>query len=1472
MAQPELQEFKDSSDFFYEDADKINSSTPGDGQCFFHAAFGKFSDGQYKVNDPNCMRNEWFRCLKQFTSLSDPNMPSVVSAQIRLVLQFFFQIDDISLAPTAFRAEGIRVLQQKIKQQLADCNSKCKQLVLKLKNTITTSAKTVILQHLLLTIIESPEPCGKKDGLMSIGFSAEILNAFDTKTGDLITVHKDTITDILTKEPEYLENRIRDNLKKYAVLLDPESYMMDTFDQEFNPETIMNIFLENTEVYTAYLQSIKQQSYYIFIEEIPILAALSNTKIIVWYKEKRGYFQEYIPNQDLLTWINSEKNKEKIVALVEDSPRVVDIYHAGFTREGLSAGMHYTRANGKELRRQLNNKAADLESLHELFLSTESMVAMSSPPDEQHLHHYLSQMTHVFKSLSRNQDDAFCIRNRFGKVNYKGGKLNPNHISFDILSVFDHISKTHQRLIIAIIQKHWTIFVEEFKILNRNIDIIFSTEELNSDIPVNAEWNQILKLTALMEFLFDMHCLQQLCKPELALTLTELSTTVERDKRVIYTFARILTLLGETCKCLSDYFKTTHLYLPLKVLSKTRDLLGHAHHGTMAEPTSELYRIQKEFCSVFPLMQQEFQTILNSFNADVCHQTNFVQDGIIIVIDDRCKKVVEPSLRLLSCIVKETDQSQKRSTRFEELVKRKKCLEKECKTLKNSLSAVGPLRKNKGRDVSEVENDLLQVNEAMKNICLFPIVDELFIHLQNKSATKSTCSNSEKFKRIVVSIRRELHCMAQLDQCKDKKRDYAAEYCMAVLRQLIRDMKEIGDELLNEIEASNPTVQNAFKEHVSIGNVLMHDPFQHLCGLRDVISNQSGPLIPDVEAMETITSHIETSQMVIHDVVQTNLMLGNAYMRLCIYDRAKEYFLTVLEFTSPESYARDHSKHFGVSVESNVTTSHHYITPSTYAVQLGCLSFIGFDDSEWIPDRVEVLYSLGSCHMITKEYKLAKYYYQLAFTIYSDWREKDGFYWSIWANLIVASCNAEPNESSDIYMNVCSEFEEKNFESFVYISIGYANVQIFLEKYTVAVESLMKLHDDKVCQLSVELRVFYHCTLGTCFGQWAKEPNDPKEKEKTHHECAINQLQCALEIFVKNKSELVKSRGNYIICLFDLINITLSSCLRSYASTLIDSNPHKAFELINKALTIQEQNCLSRIASYQTLGAVCESLHTQTKDPQYLHKACDAYGKVCIECTNTHERAVAFAGKGFVLSKLDKIQEAISCMTESKLSYSLLTESDKDENDTKEENEIKSHIERLHHSNNSEYVLVRNEYDIAGDRFCREKDFPNAVNCYKKCLMLWMLVMTDAEVAYTDAPSFQVRFKLVKIGYTCMQDSSVQNKQWIKQSFQLNKTATEDYKVGNNETALMKYKQALLYQLKANMGFTEEMGILYYNIGSVYMKQHHYDSAYSLAMFSYKIRQQLLGHEAPATQKTHTRLQECKEIIDKSTGKSIVPQ
>lgn len=108
-----------------------------------------------------------------------------------------------------------------------------------------------------------------------------------------------TIFIAFINNPEYLTNR-SEQIKELA---DQTRERRDNAGTDVqSQQAIVNAFCKNENLYQYYLEAISSNNYYIFTEEIPILASLANIKITFYRKDNHGkmYSLVYPPDKELL--------------------------------------------------------------------------------------------------------------------------------------------------------------------------------------------------------------------------------------------------------------------------------------------------------------------------------------------------------------------------------------------------------------------------------------------------------------------------------------------------------------------------------------------------------------------------------------------------------------------------------------------------------------------------------------------------------------------------------------------------------------------------------------------------------------------------------------------------------------------------------------------------------------------------------------------------------------------------------------------------------------------------------------------------------------------------------------------------------------------------------------------------------------------------------------------------------------------
>lgn len=136
------------------------------------------------------------------------------------------------------------------------------------------------------------------------------------------------------------------NLREYAEALNNHSE--DEYDDQYNSQFIIRSFLNESKLYQAYLKAIESPNYYIFIEEVQVLASLANIEINVHYEvDGREEQQKFEPNPEM---INNDQLNE---FLNRESYKLSDELWGSKERETIYlGGNHYSRAKTKEIQEQ----------------------------------------------------------------------------------------------------------------------------------------------------------------------------------------------------------------------------------------------------------------------------------------------------------------------------------------------------------------------------------------------------------------------------------------------------------------------------------------------------------------------------------------------------------------------------------------------------------------------------------------------------------------------------------------------------------------------------------------------------------------------------------------------------------------------------------------------------------------------------------------------------------------------------------------------------------------------------------------------------------------------------------------------------------------------------------------------------------------------------------------------------------------
>ncbi len=226
-------------------------STQRDGNCFFHATFGDSSSRKCKSEKVVRMRREWHNFLNQFTSLKDTSMPISLKEQLKKVFCFFLD----NTKNLTNKSSAIRVLADKVNQDIENAT-----------HEISKLAEDIIEKFI--------NDEGFRKGIYQIISKTKYEEGKELP--DIQTLLNETCV---------LKDAILNNLEDCALKLYP-SFTKEQYHKHYNLEVIADLFLESTNLYNSYLQAIKSSSYYVFFEEVPILASLANIRITIYYHDK----------------------------------------------------------------------------------------------------------------------------------------------------------------------------------------------------------------------------------------------------------------------------------------------------------------------------------------------------------------------------------------------------------------------------------------------------------------------------------------------------------------------------------------------------------------------------------------------------------------------------------------------------------------------------------------------------------------------------------------------------------------------------------------------------------------------------------------------------------------------------------------------------------------------------------------------------------------------------------------------------------------------------------------------------------------------------------------------------------------------------------------------------------------------------------------------------------------------------------
>ncbi|WCR55964.1 hypothetical protein [Rickettsia asembonensis] len=241
--------------------------TAGDGNCFFHAVFGnKDGTALYEAKNANSMREEWHNFLSQYESIEDQQMPMLLKEQLKKIFQFFLNNPD----DLTGRSEQIKKLADKTNNDIKQAEKDVKQL----KDDI---------------VAKFSQDSDFRDKIY------EIINTARKEKNESVPT-----LDELKNDKNKLLNEVSGHLQECALEFN-QNLSKAEYDKKYNTQIIADSFLKDREVYKNYLEAIGKNEYYVFFEEIVILASLADIEITVYYnRDGQNLKQDFVPNKELL--------------------------------------------------------------------------------------------------------------------------------------------------------------------------------------------------------------------------------------------------------------------------------------------------------------------------------------------------------------------------------------------------------------------------------------------------------------------------------------------------------------------------------------------------------------------------------------------------------------------------------------------------------------------------------------------------------------------------------------------------------------------------------------------------------------------------------------------------------------------------------------------------------------------------------------------------------------------------------------------------------------------------------------------------------------------------------------------------------------------------------------------------------------------------------------------------------------------
>lgn len=1038
------------------------------------------------------------------------------------------------------------------------------------------------------------------------------------------------------------------------------------------------------------------------------------------------------------------------------------------------------------------DKVVDLKILFKLSSRLDDFLKKGDKPDTispEAIQQLMTEIAQDFSTLKWKNNSEQHIRNLYGKTNYKKGEENKEYIDFERLSLSHHFADpVAQHSMAEISHQHIGLFLADITLLFNNLLAVLYKElsptpenprlYLHKECPeiwqyVESRASSLPSTLSPLNYLlplFDIHYdpifLRKMCLPTFVPTLANIDKTQDAN-RWRYTFARIFTIIGEAANNLSDSFKNRYSYLPIKELVKLRDQLAHNHHQHIAQnnvatlpfllsveadlaplqqllnsilavlpetidPSVALETIKRYSASIDELLPIELQDMvsqpfpLNQSTTFALDVLNLLRAARIAFIEN-IQKSVNPHIQI--------DQS-----------------EAEYQTTINQLISTTKLKSKQQRQLTSVRKKLAEIGnrklaeglgDELTQLRLLPSFHSLLDHFKNKApdhAHQQTKNPPSPLNSQVHSLLEEIKQLNSLHTAHlPSERNYASEHSIAVIGQLSKDLTESKTQLLKQIFQENGTIQQAFSQNASARNQkVMHDPFNdHTPYLSTLILNETLPLAPDIEALNKILrakTQLDIQSHTLFMIIKTYTEIGNAYFRLNLLKKAKEYLQLALSYTKPNHFATFYMQEVGLTLPENTTAEAVSHIGDSYHVMQGNYHIVSVNDSVWTNNRVYALVKLANCEIKQDDPAEAIPHLKEALEIYSSHIGHNAkLLHYIEADLYVAML-MNGSQPTDLLSNI-TKLRQIDYDIYVYCLLHYIHSQSIAKKYEESLEHFEKIDHKKIVDKTLYIQYYFSYGLllndhARMYEEWGAARGGVATDDKgvilslRSRENAISKFKVAHTEFTARRAQLKFSEGIHIND-FEKIIINLARAIGTLATKYLEYSEHqnKAYQLIHEALRLQIESKQDTSTSYITLASLCEEMYEKTPDETYLVEGLNAYAENT-QHSDIGIRATAYAGKASILFKLERAHEAIKNSIEGLFYYSQVAENKRNAADKEDIAYLNVKIEQTIQTSRGVYKQVLNEYAEAGEEYQANNNPIKAIACYKKCLLA-LKYMTD---------------------------------------------------------------------------------------------------------------------------------------------------